>query len=66
MEQAIDAWRATPSDATAAEVHAASEPRRQELFRRLNLAPGGTAALVRMREQLMDALDHRETISRGR
>ena len=33
----------------------ASEPRRQELFRRLNLAPGGTAALVRMREQLLDA-----------
>src|SRR4249920_1403368 len=59
MDQAIDAWRASPSDATAAEVHAASEPRRQELFRRLNLAPGGTAALVRMRAQLMDALDHR-------
>ena len=59
--------RSTPgarasSDATAAEVHAASEPRRQELFRRLNLAPGGTAALVRMREQLMDALDHRDDL----
>ncbi|HET9689148.1 MAG TPA: malonyl-CoA decarboxylase [Pseudolabrys sp.] len=59
MEGAIAAWRAKPSDATAAEVHAASEPRRQELFRRLNLAPGGTVALVRMREQLMDALDRR-------
>jgi malonyl-CoA decarboxylase len=59
MEQAIAAWKAAPSDATAAEVHDASEPRRQELFRRLNLAPGGTAALVRMREQLMDALDRR-------
>ena len=32
-----------PSDETAAEVHDAAEPRRQELFRRLNLAPGGTA-----------------------
>jgi malonyl-CoA decarboxylase len=62
MEAAITAWRAKPSDATAAEVHAASEPRRQELFRRLNLAPGGTAALVRMREQLMDSLDHREDL----
>ena len=60
MEQAIAAWRERPSDETAAEVHAASEPRRQELFRRLNLAPGGTAALVRMREQLMEALPHRE------
>jgi malonyl-CoA decarboxylase len=59
LEKAIAKWRATPSDANAAEVHAASEPRRQGLFRRLNLAPGGTAALVRMREQLMDALDHR-------
>jgi malonyl-CoA decarboxylase len=53
----------TPSAQTAAEVHAASEPRRQELFRRLNLAPGGTAALVRMREQLMDSLDHREDLA---
>jgi malonyl-CoA decarboxylase len=32
------------------------------LLRRLNLAPGGTAALVRMREQLMDALDHRDDL----
>jgi malonyl-CoA decarboxylase len=62
MEQAIAAWRAAPSDATAADVHEASEPRRQELFRRLNLAPGGTQALVRMREQLMDSLDHREDL----
>ncbi|PJF08447.1 malonyl-CoA decarboxylase [Pseudorhodobacter sp. MZDSW-24AT] len=38
-----------------AALHAAAEPRRQELFRRLNLAPGGTAALVRMRE---DVLQH--------
>jgi malonyl-CoA decarboxylase len=62
MEKAIAAWRERPSDETAAEVHAASEPRRQELFRRLNLAPGGTAALVRMREQLMDVLVHRDDL----
>jgi malonyl-CoA decarboxylase len=63
LEAAIAAWRAQPSDTTAAELHAASEPRRQELFRRLNLAPGGTMALVRMREQLMDALDHRDDLA---
>ena len=63
MEGAIAAWRERPADATAAEVHAASEPRRQELFRRLNLAPGGTAALVRMREQLIDVLDHRDDLT---
>src|SRR6476646_6133971 len=60
MDKAIAAWREQPNDETAAEVHAASEPRRQELFRRLNLAPGGTAALVRMREQLVDVLAHRD------
>ena len=50
IEAAIADWRQSPSDETAAELHRASEPRRLELFRRLNLAPGGTAALVRMRE----------------
>ena len=63
MQVAITAWRERPSDATAAEVHAASEPRRQELLRRLNLAPGGTVALVRMREQLLDVLGHRDDLA---
>src|SRR6185437_1707877 len=59
---AVEAWQKTPSDATAAELHLAAEPRRQELFRRLNMAPGGTRALVAMREKLMNALDHREDL----
>ena len=59
IEKAVIAWQNSPSDATAAELNHASEPRRLELFRRLNLAPGGTKALVRMREQLLDAMDHR-------
>jgi malonyl-CoA decarboxylase len=62
IDAAVDAWRQSPSDATAAALHRVSEPRRLELFRRLNLAPGGTAALVRMREQLLDALDHRDDL----
>ncbi len=60
---AVKAWERNPSDKTAAELHAAAEPRRQELFRRLNLAPGGTTALVAMREQLMDALVRREDLA---
>jgi malonyl-CoA decarboxylase len=63
LEAAVEAWRSKPSDATAVELHAAAEPRRQELLRRLNLAPGGTAALVHMREQLLDAMDHREDLA---
>jgi malonyl-CoA decarboxylase len=59
---AVAAWVRENSDEAAAELHAASEPRRQELLRRLNLAPGGTAALVAMREQLMDALERRDDL----
>jgi malonyl-CoA decarboxylase len=62
LAAAIEIWRATPSDVTAADVHVAAEPRRQELLRRLNLAPGGTAALVRIREQLLDALTRRDDL----
>src|SRR5271169_3904706 len=62
IANAIKAWQQAPSDETASELHHASEPRRLELFRRLNLAPGGTAALVRMREELIDAMDHRDDL----
>lgn len=48
-----------PTDAAAQALHDASEPRRQELIRRLNLAPGATASLVVMREHLLDALVRR-------
>ncbi len=35
---------------------AVAEPRRQELFRRLNMVPAGTAMLVRLRSDLLQAL----------
>jgi malonyl-CoA decarboxylase len=63
IDAAISAWEQSPSPETAGRLHRATEPKRLELFRRLNLAPGGTAALVRMREQLMDAMDHREDLA---
>ncbi len=63
IARAVEAWKEKPSDATAAELHASAEPRRQELLRRLNLAPAGTKALVAMREKLMNAMDHREDLA---
>src|SRR5215204_3296983 len=45
-------------------LHAAAEPRRQELIRRLNLAPGGTAALVRVREELLRHLQQHPELKR--
>jgi malonyl-CoA decarboxylase len=49
LEKAMEAYRVRGDDAAAMELHMAAEPRRQELIRRLNLAPGGTARLVQMR-----------------
>lgn len=63
IEKALAQWSETHSDTTANDLHKASEPRRQELFRRLNLAPHGTAALVRMREQLLDAIVRRPDLA---
>ncbi|MFA6967576.1 malonyl-CoA decarboxylase [Bosea sp. (in: a-proteobacteria)] len=57
LSKAIDAYRQEPSAAAIAALHLASEPRRQELLRRLNLAPGGTHVLVRMREALFEAME---------
>jgi len=57
LEKAIAAYQADPASAAAVSaLHHAAEPRRQELIRRLNLAPGGTAALLRMREAVLEAL----------
>ncbi len=60
VKSALGAFQASPDAPEAMEaLHSAAEPRRQELLRRLNLAPGGTAALVRMREELLRHLrDH--------
>jgi malonyl-CoA decarboxylase len=53
LTKAIEAWRAQPTDEGASALHFASEPRRQELIRRLNRAPGGTGELVAMRTDLL-------------
>jgi malonyl-CoA decarboxylase len=59
LKQALDALRTESSDADASDLHFASEPRRQELFRRLNRAPGGTGELVQMRADLLGLLKGR-------
>jgi malonyl-CoA decarboxylase len=54
--RATDAYRSEPSQANLVRLQAAVEPPRQELFRRFNLAQGGTAVLVRMRAHALNAL----------
>jgi malonyl-CoA decarboxylase len=41
----------------------AAEPPRQELLRRLNRAPGGTAAIVRLRRALLERLPRHPTLA---
>ena len=56
VTSAINEYRNHPSATHLAALHAATESRRQELFRRLNTAPGGTHMLVRMRADLLRTL----------
>jgi len=54
---AFEAYRAAPGSGTLRALVEAIEPPRRELVRRLNLAPGGTLELVRMREDLLDLVE---------
>jgi malonyl-CoA decarboxylase len=53
VEAAVLHWQNTPDEEALARLHQASEPRRQELLRRLNHAASGTLQLVRMREDVL-------------
>lgn len=55
LDRAYQSWKSGVPGALEI-LQAASESRRQELFRRINMAPGGTRALVEMRQDLLDIL----------
>jgi malonyl-CoA decarboxylase len=52
--KASKAYAAEQSAAHLAQLGIAAEPPRQELLRRLNRAPGGTATILRMRERMLE------------
>ncbi|WP_284259455.1 malonyl-CoA decarboxylase [Acidocella aquatica] len=52
LKAAANSYLTAPSADTAAVLAERAEPPRQELMRRINMAQGGTAALVRMRKEL--------------
>ncbi|MDI5932804.1 malonyl-CoA decarboxylase [Halomonas kalidii] len=56
IDAAYEAYREARDNASLEALFEACEPRRQELIRRLNLTSGGTAELVRMREDLLGLL----------
>jgi malonyl-CoA decarboxylase len=51
--EAAGAYAGSPSEGTLSALRTAVEAPRQELLRRINTAPGGTAAIVHMRERLV-------------
>lgn len=56
LREAAEAYLADPTQERAAELATSAEPPRQELIRRMNMAAGGTVALVAMRKQLLGSL----------
>ncbi len=56
VEEAAAAYREDASQANLVRLQEVVEPPRQELFRRLNLANGGTAALIDMRRRVLHDL----------
>jgi malonyl-CoA decarboxylase len=53
LAKAVEAWSTKPDARTALALHNAAESRRQELIRRMNLAPGAMPKLVQMREDVL-------------
>ena len=53
VTEAADAYRQDPSPAKLIRLQHVVEAPRQELFRRVNMAPGGTTVLVEMRRRIL-------------
>ncbi|MDH3386537.1 MAG: malonyl-CoA decarboxylase N-terminal domain-containing protein, partial [Gammaproteobacteria bacterium] len=64
IKSAAEEYESKPDARSLLRVTAASEPRRQELLRRINLAPGGTRRLVKMREHLLAAMRDRPELDK--
>ena len=63
VREAIASLGSDGDEARLSEIHYASEPRRHELFRQLNRAPGGTATLVAMRADLIQLMNQNPSLA---
>lgn len=64
IKAAIADYEKNPDAGTLLRLTRASEPRRQELLRRINLTAGGTRRLVVMREHLIEAMRNNPRMKR--
>ncbi len=65
VRAAAQSYLDNPSRATLGRLSAVVEPPLQEFLRRLNLAPGATSQLVRLREDLLDRAKTSEALARA-
>ena len=63
LAAAAQAYLSKPSAETAMLLAQAADPPRQELLRRMNMAPGGTSALVAMRKEIAGRLRKEPALS---
>jgi malonyl-CoA decarboxylase len=61
VKAAADAYAADSSASNLIKLCQHAEPRRQELLRRINRAPGGTQAIVQMRKSLLPMLKEHDS-----
>ena len=59
---AANAYHAAPTPEHLAQLQRLVEPTRQEVFRRMNMAPGGTRALLDLRQELLHAARERREL----
>ncbi len=64
IRNAIEAYEQNSDADNLLRFTSAAEPRRQELLRRINLAPGGTRRLVKMREHLLTEMSRHSELKR--
>ena len=62
LRAAAETYLSEPSAEAAAVLAQATDPPRQELLRRMNMAPGGTSALVAMRKEIAGRLRDAPTL----
>jgi malonyl-CoA decarboxylase len=62
LQEAAQAYVVDPTPEAAALLAEAADPPRQELLRRMNMAPGGTASLIAMRSEVLEHLPREHSL----
>ena len=62
VDNAIKLYTQSPNEKSLSKLFVAAEGKRRELFRRMNVAPNGTAIIVKMRENLLRTIGKNEEL----